>query len=174
MVFDHLIKFTHLIIEGAARNVFHLYINVVFILESSKVTYYKWTYLGIIRFKCSNFRYQMISLFHDQYRFFFNLFHCIFFMSYFVYCSDHISKVTYSNGLFKFKIRYVIFLLLRHIYLFNCRLSHFCRSLSRCICSLSALILVALNHFEFVFHAFEHWLPWWLVFGDLAEAFGAY
>ena len=116
----------------------------------------------------------MICLFHDQYRFFFNLFHRIFFMSYFVYYSDHITKVTYTNCLLKLKISNLIFLLLWNTYLINRRLSHFCRSLRRCICTLSALMLVTLNHFKFVFHTIEHWLSWRFVFGNLAEPFGAY
>ena len=56
MVFDHLILFCHLIIQSTTRDVFHLHINIVFILKITIMTYYKRTYLSIVRFKCFNFR----------------------------------------------------------------------------------------------------------------------
>ena len=127
----------------------------------------------------------MVGLFHDQNCFFFNLFHCIFFICYFVYYSDHISKVTYSNSLFKFKISYRIFLFLWNIYFFNRWLCYFCCAHHRCI-SLPTLLLILLNHLQLIFHTFKHWLPWWfhvlsnltecwsLIFHHLAKSLGAY
>ena len=57
MIFDHLIEFTHLVIESAAGNVFHLYVHVVFIFQIAEVTHHKWAYISIIGPQRSYFRY---------------------------------------------------------------------------------------------------------------------
>ena len=136
------------------------------------MTYDKWTHLGVVGFQCFDFRNQMIRLFHDKDCFFFNLFHCIFLIRFFVYYSDHITKVTNSNSLFKIKISNIILIPFRRNNLLldsrSCRLTRTLRSWIY----LSTLMVKTLYKIKFILHAFKHWLSWWLLPIDLTKPFG--